>query len=467
MVRMALRRLGYIGGLLAALAMPAGSALSAVDAEAPQVFSLQAEEPAAYGWQLGDLVERVLHVQVPPGWRLDERSLPRVDQRGGDVELRQMQITIEPDDATPDDDGQVRPTTWLDSLARLLTGRPGAAGGGSGEGRAGSGAATAADDKLLAAELGLGPAAARPTTARPAGPERRPIAGPEAADRRRDGPSGSGEGSEARSAGALAEAGAAWPEAVRSASRLRIRLTYQLFAGTRGPARLVELPGVTLLYEPVGSTATATGRTARELVLAGRPLRLAPLSVGAPEHQDGLGAWRPDAGVPRLSADEPATRLAWTLALAAVALSGAGATGLWLRRSAVAVAGRPFAQALAALAPGRRRQVSLTPEAAMRRLHLAFDQAAGRTLLAPDVPAWLADDGRYAAQAAEIQAFYADSGQLFFGAGAAAWPLPRIQALAQALARLELAAAAVASPVAQADEGLAGPSIGASPEARP
>ena len=57
-------------------------------ADAPP--SVAAEAPRAYGYQVGDLVQRRLVVFVPDGWRVDEASLPRVGGRGQAIELRRV-----------------------------------------------------------------------------------------------------------------------------------------------------------------------------------------------------------------------------------------------------------------------------------------------------------------------------------------------------------------------------------------
>ncbi len=51
---------------------------------------LRAEEPRAFGWQLGDTVERRIELRIPAGWQLvpDSLPLPRLDGRA--VELQQV-----------------------------------------------------------------------------------------------------------------------------------------------------------------------------------------------------------------------------------------------------------------------------------------------------------------------------------------------------------------------------------------
>lgn len=60
----------------------------AVDATgAAEVASVRAQEPRAFGYSVGDVVVRVVTVDVPAGLELDEASLPDSTQRGHAVEL--------------------------------------------------------------------------------------------------------------------------------------------------------------------------------------------------------------------------------------------------------------------------------------------------------------------------------------------------------------------------------------------
>jgi mxaA protein len=54
------------------------------------VLDAQADEPRAFGYQVGDLVTRHVVLQVPAGLRLDEASLPRLGGRGLALELRSL-----------------------------------------------------------------------------------------------------------------------------------------------------------------------------------------------------------------------------------------------------------------------------------------------------------------------------------------------------------------------------------------
>ena len=78
--------------LTAAVALgAAGHALAANDVEALRV---QASEPRAYGYQVGDVVSRSITVHAPPGWRFVEDSLPRPGGRGAPIELRRVAAQV-------------------------------------------------------------------------------------------------------------------------------------------------------------------------------------------------------------------------------------------------------------------------------------------------------------------------------------------------------------------------------------
>ena len=57
---------------------------------ATEFVTATASEPRAFGYSVGDLVERTVTVLASPGLRLDESSLPRVGRRGGALGLRTM-----------------------------------------------------------------------------------------------------------------------------------------------------------------------------------------------------------------------------------------------------------------------------------------------------------------------------------------------------------------------------------------
>jgi mxaA protein len=72
----------------------AGVALTAVLAVAHgQGVRVEADEPRAFGYQVGDTVQRRVIVHADAGWQLDESSLPRAGARGGALELRRVVAT--------------------------------------------------------------------------------------------------------------------------------------------------------------------------------------------------------------------------------------------------------------------------------------------------------------------------------------------------------------------------------------
>lgn len=54
------------------------------------VLRLEASEPRAFGYQVGDHLQRRVVVHAPAGWTLDEASLPRPGGRGLALELREV-----------------------------------------------------------------------------------------------------------------------------------------------------------------------------------------------------------------------------------------------------------------------------------------------------------------------------------------------------------------------------------------
>jgi mxaA protein len=61
--------------------------LAAAHGQGPRV---EADEPRAFGYQVGDTVQRRVTVHADAGWMLDESSLPRAGTRGGPLELRRV-----------------------------------------------------------------------------------------------------------------------------------------------------------------------------------------------------------------------------------------------------------------------------------------------------------------------------------------------------------------------------------------
>ncbi len=64
----------------------------AAQAQGAGVLRVEASEPRAYGWQVGDRVQREVSVFAPTGWELDAASLPKAGGRGQAIELRSVQL---------------------------------------------------------------------------------------------------------------------------------------------------------------------------------------------------------------------------------------------------------------------------------------------------------------------------------------------------------------------------------------
>jgi mxaA protein len=67
-------------------------------ASAADVLRVEASEPRAYGWRVGDRVQREVSVFAPAGWELDAASLPKAGGRGQAIELRSVQLRSSAED---------------------------------------------------------------------------------------------------------------------------------------------------------------------------------------------------------------------------------------------------------------------------------------------------------------------------------------------------------------------------------
>lgn len=76
------------GARLGALLL--GGALSA--SAAPDVATLRADTPRAFGYSVGDVITRRIALDLPPGLALDEASLPRAGGRGRAIELQRVEL---------------------------------------------------------------------------------------------------------------------------------------------------------------------------------------------------------------------------------------------------------------------------------------------------------------------------------------------------------------------------------------
>lgn len=184
--------------------------------------------------------------------------------------------------------------------------------------------------------------------------------------------------------------------------RLALRLEYQWFAAPP-LARVYELPP--LVLRVVG---TQPGAASEELRVDAWPVALAPLVPENGLARRGLGDLRPDASAPLHDTRLERLAIAWSAAVAVLALLWLAAVYLglpwWGRRA------RPFQRAYRGLRAGAGAT------AAWRSLHAAFDRTAGRTLFADGVDDFLRAMPRFAPLREEILSFYTRSQRGFFAA---------------------------------------------------
>ncbi len=298
-------------GLLLLLALAATPSSHAVEAAQVSV-----SDPPAYGYQVGDVVERRVRIQLPAGGKLDAESLPTPTRQGGAVELSSLQH---------------------------------------------QGASDAAEQSLL--------------------------------------------------------------------------LRYQVLRSPEVPT-VFELPTLAL------RTTVPSGATLREATLRvpAHPLMVSPIAPAQPPNRAGLGPLQPDlpAPVPPIAPIRQRAQAWAALALVAVGwlLWRHVLRPLWWRRQ------RPLARAWREI-----RRLPATPDAvtlgaALRRLHTALNEDAGRVLLAADVPAWLTRRPQHQAQAGALQEFHQRSSRHFFAAPGDAAPdlaadAQHLRQLARALAQSE------------------------------
>ena len=76
-----------------------GAGLLALAGQACAQPTLSVEDPRAFGWQIGDAVERRLVLVLPPGHRLDVESLPAATGQGSAIELRRIERDGAADDS--------------------------------------------------------------------------------------------------------------------------------------------------------------------------------------------------------------------------------------------------------------------------------------------------------------------------------------------------------------------------------
>ncbi|MGF1645264.1 MAG: hypothetical protein ACFCUJ_16620 [Thiotrichales bacterium] len=206
--------------------------------------------------------------------------------------------------------------------------------------------------------------------------------------------------------------------------RYTLTLDYQLFNAGAQPTR-VTLPNLELAY--------TDGHARGMLLVPEFSLTVTPLTL---PHTSESNAFLPlQAPFPpplrdHARADRIIAATAVTLAVALAWLLYDAVVAPWLNRRK-----RPFAQAANEL--HRLRHQPPGPErdrAALRLVHRAFDQTAGRVLLRDDVNEFIARHPRFRPLEAEVKATFERSDALFFEPEAAA-NAPDFDAIARLCAR--------------------------------
>ncbi|MFG1432555.1 nonribosomal peptide synthetase MxaA [Xanthobacter sp. V2C-8] len=209
----------------------------------------------------------------------------------------------------------------------------------------------------------------------------------------------------------------------------RLRMTYQNFYAALEP-RALEIPAVTLT---IRDGAARRELTAPPFLFVTSPLReLAPSTGGnpltlQPDIPPSPFPLRPDA--------ERAALAAAVLALAGLGLAAARGWRPFGRHR------RPFDEAARAIRRRRIPQDAAAYLSALVALHRAFDETAGRRLLAEDTADLLSRAPHLAARQVDVARLFEASRIAFFGAGAEAamarLPPPELIAIATRLAQAE------------------------------
>ena len=220
-------------------------------------------------------------------------------------------------------------------------------------------------------------------------------------------------------------------ERIDGGERLRLVLHYQLFVSPV-QARTFELPGFRLRLRG------GDGRADDSALVEAWPLAAAPLAPPEASPRSGLGELRPDA--PLVPPEPSRRRLVVWAAIAALLLGYLAHVYLgdrwWAQRR------RPFARAYRDLARLDLAAGGEPLRAAFRRLHRAFDEAAGRATFAAGIDTFAADGSRWAPLRGEIGVFFERSRAAFFdGASVGRDDGARLLALARALRDTERGAA--------------------------
>ena len=206
----------------------------------------------------------------------------------------------------------------------------------------------------------------------------------------------------------------------------------------RRPARIESLPDghrwLALDYQVINAPQSLTTVNLPAFELQGAPdgatLRIAAWAISVNALTSGGSIeLRPDRPAPAIATAPIRRQIAiWSSAFLLVLAAWLG----WLAwRNWRAVAARPFAHALHEM-----RHLDGTAPEAWRALHRAFDQTAGRVVQAATLPALFERVPQLQSLRPEIEQFFAQSKELFFGGGV---PADRIsaRALCAQLRRIE------------------------------
>jgi mxaA protein len=140
------------------------------------------------------------------------------------------------------------------------------------------------------------------------------------------------------------------------------------------------------------------------------PVSIAPLTPESAFVTGGLGELRPDRPAPVIATAPVRRQLIITLTALVITL---GAWLAWLRwRNGYASAHQPFARALREI-----QGLDATAPQAWQALHRAFDRTADRAVQVDMLPALFQRAPHLLPVRSDIERFFAESSELFFGAG--------------------------------------------------
>lgn len=184
---------------------------------------------------------------------------------------------------------------------------------------------------------------------------------------------------------------------------------------------------LTTITLPAWDIESKTGATT--LAIPAWPISVAALTPRSAFATGGLGDLRPDRAAP-VVATAPIRRQVVTWSIACVVTLAAWLAWLQWRNWQDAL-NRPFARALHEI----RRMDETTPQA-WQTLHRAFDQTAGRVTQVETLPVLFQRAPHLQPLRSQIEQFFAQSAERFFGAGLAHSPVS-VRALCSELRRIE------------------------------